>query len=134
MSRWLDTSANLFIFAIMAYIISYIMYYNHNRKHKYQSHALASGLLFGAMLSIYQWKQNIASNAVLTFIPASMTFSLLLSTLIHSIWQALFPSEVEKAYRQLKIWASDGGSLQEMLRGESGSLRSEKDVGGLLFD
>ena len=108
-----------------------MLYYDHNQRHHYQDHALASGLLFGGILSVYLWTQEVSSNPLLTIIPASITTALVLSSVSHSIWQTFFPSEVEKIYRYLELLASEG-TLQGMLREERGSLGSEKEDAGFI--
>lgn len=126
MSTWVDPSPTLFVAATIAFGISCMLYYMHNQNHKYQRHALASGFLIGGFLSLYLWMQNTIENPVTTIIPASITISLVLSAILHSIWQCLVPRKVEKVIRCVKIPASDGALLREFLRAKKGDEKSSE--------
>ncbi len=100
-------SPQIFIFACMAYGIFAMLYYNLHTPHKYQQPILLLALQFGTMLSIYLRWQSTSLNVLTTIMPASMTFALIISALIHSIAGAVSHTEEEKVIRILDSWAAD---------------------------
>lgn len=82
-----------------------MLYYDQHSHQNYQYRFLTLGLFIGGILSLHLNAQSTPLNVITAIIPTSITLTLILSAIIHSIWQAFFPSKAEKVFRLLQTWA-----------------------------
>lgn len=80
-------------------------FYNLNTHHRYQQPILVVGLMIGALCFICFNQQNASFKNTTTIIPLSITFALVLSTLVHSIAGERLIGEEKKVLRVLDGWA-----------------------------
>lgn len=81
-----------------------MIYYDQHLHHKYQHRFLSLGLFIGGVLSLYLFAQTTTLNVITTIIPTSMSLALILSAILHSVWQAFFPIKEDNVFRPLQAW------------------------------
>jgi len=121
----ISPNAATFVYRCLGYGIFVLLYYNLHQYHRCQQHILGLGVLVGLILSYYPHLNGITLNMLTAIIPASVTFALILNTVIHSIAGVGSYTEEEKMFRTLESWCMEASALHGF--GGGSSPRTEPD-------
>ncbi|PVH75023.1 hypothetical protein DL98DRAFT_536923 [Cadophora sp. DSE1049] len=106
---FLDPTPSLFVCTSLACAMLYMLYYSHHQYHRFQDLIMWCGLLIGAALHFYLHIQDALPSLASFVFPAIMLASLILSAVVHSIWDFHSGSiAIEKADLLLRAWAKTG--------------------------